>query len=239
MNFYELLKQIEPDDIYTFGYAMTLLEENNVNLNIEYKKWQESTEKNRFKAYNLYEFSVDDHCGGLYLYTWDDKQFAYMETRHEDQLDFFITNNELLNEFIALMLSMVSKAESKNRDYKELTYFPLIQIFDSAYNVMGKNLLLVNDDESFSLIESYWQDKTQIENDRINGISYENLYYYKYFEVLVNGVQQRVHYRSIVSVIGDSEKLAKHIAENMKFSDKEFNKLMKTNNIICINTEVD
>lgn len=233
MNLQEALNYAKSSN-YFEEYPSTLeklLDDNGISISIDYDLYKEHNKSKRLRELVLYEFSVDDHTGNFNIYTFDNKPFAYMKTVHEDSIDYTICDDSVFKLVVNFCLSIQEKQEHEYYIDRFLIDqdFPLIQIFCATYNVSGSNLLYIEDDGSFSLIEKYWQDKDEIK--RTNGLAYNEMYYYKKFEIITNGIQRRVDYNRIVSVIGDNLDLAKDIANNKNLNDLEFEYVMKYTNI--------
>ena len=233
MNLTESLKyaKLEKHPAYALS---SLLDDFNINISIDTQLFNDNKGNELVKEYMIHEFSVDDHCGGLYAYAYNGKVFATMETTHEDSLNYSITCHEIFNEVVAFAMTCVlPQAPVKQTDDTSLSEIPLIQIFGSTYNVTGQNLLYVEDNGKFTHIEKYWQDSAELSLDASR--HYNDMYCYKYFEIITNGVQRRVNYKYIISVIGNNKDLADLLVNTMNMNDDMFKKVWHYNNIMDLN----
>lgn len=182
--------------------------------------------KGKLFCYPVFEWECDNYDVGRYLWVFDDKPFCVYETSHEDTHNYEIINTNVRKELIKLVLNcLIYVNEEDEEDYQRVDNFfekSLIQMFDSTYNISGRNLLLLNDDGSFSLIEKAWQDRDKIHQDRLNKTVYNDMYYYHKYEVLVSGAQHTVSYKRIIGVLGDSKKLAEKISQEMNLNNPDF-----------------
>ena len=238
MNINEALKYARVDiDFHSHIWGIeSMLNELNIHLNMDNDLFKAYNGPKRFKKFIIYEYSVDDHCGEYSIFTFDDVQFARLMTPHEDTMDYDILNLEVFKSVTAFCLScckpVVREDHLKERDLSN-SDFPLLQMFDSSYNVMGHNLLYVEDDGSFTKIEHYWQDRDKINDDREKNVPYKDMYYYNNYEIKTNNEQRTIHYRRIVGVIGDNAELADKIVKTMNLNkDPEFAMMFKGLNFI-------
>lgn len=167
-------------------------------------------EKSPIKICTVHEYSVDDHTGYLKYVLFNNLPFVKIVSQHEDAVDVTIVNSDVYQQAFAF-LSKFKKTPS----YSEISFadvnIDLVQSFGATYNVMGENLIyLCPKSNKFFHIKSYWQDQDELNKD-INR-SYEDIYGYKYYEILLDDNSQlTVSYQNIFSVIGDSKELANKI----------------------------
>lgn len=233
MNLTESLKYAKLETYSEYALS-SLLEDFSINVSIDTQLFNDNKGNELVKEYMIHEFSVGDHCGGLYAYTYNGKVFATMETTHEDSLNYSITCHEIFNEVVAFAMTCVRTQDTvKQTDDTSLSEIPLIQLFESTYNVTGQHLLYVEDDGKFTHIEKYWQDPAELSLDGAR--NYNDMYSYKYFEIITNGIQRRVNYKRIVSVIGNNQVLADLLVNTMNMNDDMFKTVWHYNNIMDLN----
>lgn len=228
MKLNEILKTLTPVTMDIWD-VIDLIVNQNINLDIDYELYKNHVSTNMICSYTLYEYAVDDHTGKYQIFTYYGIPFAKLTTCHEDTMDYDILNSKVFSDVIVTLSQCIKSRENQTilADLDE-TDFPLLQMFDQTYNVMGENLLFVEVDGSFTKIEKYWQDPVKIAEDAKNNTEYKKLYYYKRFEIITNGIQRTVHYRQIVGVLGDSAELADKIASTMNCNDPQFKFMFKS-----------
>lgn len=238
MNINEILKYANLDKDFgadKWGIE-SILYEMNIKLEIDNDLFNAEKGPELFKKFIIYEYSVDDHCGEYSIFTFKDVPFARLMTPHEDSMDYDILNLETFKDVTNFCIKCCKPIIREDHlPICDLSYddFPLLQMFDSTYNIMGHNLLYVEDDGSFTKIERYWQDPQKIEEDHKKNAPYKNMYYYNNFEIQTNGTQRTVPYRHIVGVLGDNAELADKIVKTMNLNkDPEFEYMFKGLNFI-------
>ena len=226
MNIQDTLKYAKVDEHFSKNiyYGLTeLLERLNVMISVDQELYEQNNSDMSLKLHNVHEFSVDHHhCGYTNFYTFKDQLFACSYSVHEDSVYYEINNKEVFGQFMEFIITCMEVPEEKQINEIKLTDIPLLQIFSATFNIYGDNLLYVEDDGKFTLIEKAWQDRDEINADHADNRRYEDMYYYKYYEIITGGVQRRVQFKRIVSVIGDNAELAKFVSENKNFNDPEF-----------------
>ncbi len=219
---------------YRSGFS-NLLSDLGINLDLSTQLYKKNNINHRLKEHMMYEFSVDDHTGFINLYTFDDKVFAVSKSVHEDCIGYDISDKVVFQQVVEFAMSCVEEVKPKEFEESaslELDY-PILQMFDSPYNICGQNLLYLEDDGSFTLIEKYWQDRVELEKDYSENRKYDDMYKYKSYEIITDGKQRTVHARHIVGVIGDNKELAELVSKTMNFKESdEFKRLMKSNEVI-------
>lgn len=225
MNISEALKYAKVNTWFGLGSLQELLSQNGVHLDLSYDIFEKNGGDQAFKQYVIHEWSVDDHCGGLYVYTYMDNLFASMTTEHEDRLNYEIVDQKIYEKVIAFVMKCIEPPDEENFNVDDSILkmdIPILQFFDSTYQVMGKHLLYIDDNQKFHKVEKWWQDREELKKDREEKRPYKDLYEYKFMEIIIDGVQHRVHFRSLVSVLGDNEQLANDLVANHTFNEPQF-----------------
>lgn len=228
MKLNEILKTLTPNVLDRWELN-DLLESQNIDLDIDNQLYDAHTSTKKICVYTIYEYAVGDHSGKYQIFTYYGIPFARLQTHHEDTMDYDILNSKVFSDVVVTVSQCIKSRENQTIlvELSEID-FPLLQMFDQTYNVMGKNLLFVEVDGSFTKIEKYWQDQKKIGEDVVNKTPYNDLYYYSKYEIQTNGTQRTVHYRQIVGVLGDSAELADKIVSTMNCNDPQFKFMCKS-----------
>lgn len=209
MNIIEILALLQPEPntneyqniIYSLEKFYSDME---YNLDISWELFSNHPEFNNIQMYRLHHWSVDDHEGGIEVFTYKGIPSGTWESNHEDIQDHKILDYDLSTHVISILLECLEPEEEKDPSYYVSTNhsllekeYPIVQSFSAPYQVQGDTLLYIDNSNKFHLVENYSQS-----NDGN---------FTKFFDITVNKEELKVKYNSLLGVIGDSKVVAEGI----------------------------
>lgn len=207
MNILKLISLLTPQPKVKYNNIIYALEQlyldNNHLLDINEDLLNNHIEFKNIELYRLHHWKVDDHEGGIEVYTYKGIPFGSWDSKHEDVQNYTVLDYKIFKQVLNILLECL-EPEDEDKEYEDkssmifMENFPLLQFFDTSYQVQGKHLLYLNDDNSFTLIDSYSRDTV-------------NNYFSHDFNITINGIESKVHYRRLLSVINDNLEIAKSI----------------------------
>lgn len=209
MNIHQLLPLLTPQPKVKYSNIIYALEQlysdNNHSLDINEDLLNNHIEFKNIELYRLHHWSVDDHEGGIEVYTYKGIPFGSWHSQHEDVQNYDVLDYKIFKQVLNILLECLEpkdeEIEEKYENKSSMIFmenFPLLQFFDASYQVQGKHLLYLQDDNSYLLIDSYTRDT-------------KNDYFSHYFNIIINGIESKVHYRRLLAVVNDNLEIAKSI----------------------------
>ena len=214
MNIAQILPLITPElnlnEHQNILYSLeNFYSDNSHSLDLDWGLCSKHTEFKNIQLYRLHHWSVDDHEGGIEVFTYKDKPFGTWRSNHEDSQEYSILDYQLFKQVLLILLECIKPVEDKSDSYYEdktsdilSEEYPLLQLFLASYAVQGKHLLYNEEGNNLQLIDSYRKSNDEGED-----------YFTKYFYITIKGVETRVHYKTLIGVINDNESIAKAISD--------------------------
>lgn len=210
MNIIEILSLLKPEpNINQYQNITYSLEkfyrDMEYVLDINWEMFSKHPEFNNIHLYRLHHWSVDDHEGGIEVFTYKGIPFGTWESKHEDTQDHNVLDFYLSRHVVSILLECLEPIKERDPSYYvNKNHFlldkdyPIVQSFPASYSVQGNNLLYIDANDKFHLVEKY--SKTT-----------DGGYFTKYFDIVVESKELTVSYESLLGVVGDSKVVAEGI----------------------------
>ena len=210
MNIIQILSLLQPEPntnqyqniIYSLEKFYRDME---YDFDINWELFSNHPEFNNIQLYRLHHWRVDDHEGGIEVFTYKDIPFGSWSSEHEDTQNHDVLDYQLTKYVADILQECLEPKEEKGASYyvdKQHSLlgkdYPIVQSFPDSYSVQGKNLLYLDDNDKFHLVDKY-------------SPSADGEYFTKYFDIEVDGKQLKVEYKSLLGVVGDNKIVAEGI----------------------------